>query len=234
MNRTDRLFALAEELRAAGDRGRTSSELAELFEVSPRTIKRDMDALAEAGLPVWGEEGRNGGYRLASRSRTLPKIEFNEREATAIAVALATEGDSPFAPEARSALRKIMRSMPEPTVADVEQLASRIWTSSAPARRGSSGRVIDEALRDRLVVHIDYRDAAGEWTRRRPIEPIAYAESEGDWYLFAWCRLRNAGRTFLLNRIRRATATREHAPERPLDAEFGLAPEGARTGSIPR
>jgi len=234
MNRTDRLFAIAEELRAAGEGGRTSTDLAALFEVSTRTIKRDMDALAEAGLPVWGAEGRNGGYRLASRSRSLPKVEFNEREATAIAVALAAQSDSPFAPEARSALRKIMRSMPEQAVADVEQLASRIWTSGVPGRRGASARIIDEALRDRRVVHIDYQDAGGEWTKRRPIEPLAYAQHEGQWYVLAWCRWRDAGRSFRLDRIRRATATREQAPERSLDADFGRAPAGARPVAIPR
>lgn len=232
MNRTDRLFALAEELRAAGERGLTSTELAGLFEVSARTIKRDMDALAEAGIPVWAEVGRNGGYRLTSRPRPL-RVEFDEREATAIAVALAAHGDSPFAIEARSALRKILRSMPATAADRAEQLARRVWTGP-PVRRGDSARILDEALRTRRVVRIDYQDAAGQWTRRRPIEPVAYAQHEGEWYLLAWCRLREAGRTFLLDRISRATLTREVAPERELDARFGLAPEGAHTVPLPR
>lgn len=234
MNRTDRLFALAEELRAAGEQGCTSTGLAALFEVSTRTIKRDMLALAEAGIPVWGADGRNGGYRLAARSRTLPKVEFTEREATAMAVALASQGNSPFAPEARSALRKIMRSLPEDAATDVEALGRRIWTSAAPSRRGTSARIVDEALRDRRVVHIDYEDLQGARSRRRPIEPIAYAQHEGQWYVLAWCRWREAGRSFRLNRITRAFATRERAPERTLDEDFGRAPRGARTIEIPR
>ncbi len=234
MNRTDRLFALAEELRISGEQGRSSVELADLFEVSSRTIKRDMAALAEAGIPVWATEGRGGGYRLATKQRALPlpRIEFDEREATAVAVALAAQRESPFAIEAQSALRKIMRSMHSSAVADVERLASRIWTAT-PTPRRASARVIDEALRARRVVRIDYEDADGERSRRA-IEPLAYAHQDGHWYVLAWCRLRMGGRSFRLDRIRRATATREVAPDRELDAEFGQAPEGARTLAIPR
>ena len=69
MNRTERLYAIAEALRAAGDDGRTSAWLAERFEVSTRTIKRDVTALQEAGRPIAGFGGRGGGYRIDPRRR---------------------------------------------------------------------------------------------------------------------------------------------------------------------
>lgn len=61
MNRTDRLYALVEELRAVAPRLRSASWLAARFEVSTRTIERDLSALQQTGVPIWAEPGRTGG-----------------------------------------------------------------------------------------------------------------------------------------------------------------------------
>lgn len=67
MNRIDRLYALVEELRAAGPRGRTARRLAEHFEVSVRTIERDLSALGQAGVPLATKQGRTGATRSTGR-----------------------------------------------------------------------------------------------------------------------------------------------------------------------
>lgn len=85
MKRQARLFALAEVLKARKT-GVTAEELAERFEVSVRTIYRDLDALGEAGLPLLAERGRGGGYAL-ERGYSLPPVNFTEKEA-AVLVAL--------------------------------------------------------------------------------------------------------------------------------------------------
>ena len=64
MNRTDRLYAIVEELRARAPRSLRASDLAERFEVSARTIERDVLALQEAGVPIWSQRGPRGGYAL--------------------------------------------------------------------------------------------------------------------------------------------------------------------------
>src|SRR3954470_7636959 len=87
MNRIDRLYALVEELRAAGSRGRTARRLADHFEVSVRTIERDLSALGQAGVPLATKQGRAGGYAL-DRSMSLPPLNFTPGEAAAVAVAL--------------------------------------------------------------------------------------------------------------------------------------------------
>ena len=69
MNRTERLHAVTESLRRAGARGRTAQQLADEFQVTIRTIKRDLAALEAGGLPVWGRTGPGGGYGLARDSR---------------------------------------------------------------------------------------------------------------------------------------------------------------------
>lgn len=135
MNRPDRLYAIVEELRVAAPGGRSSSWLADRFEVSARTIKRDVAALMEAGVPVVGLEGRSLGYRLLRTTSTNP-IAFTSGEAAAVAVALAAEPHLPFAPDGRAALTKLLGAMDERQRAAAERLASRIWLLE-PSRKGS-------------------------------------------------------------------------------------------------
>ena len=85
MQRTERLFALAEYLRGRRT-GVTAEALAERFEVTVRTIYRDLDALRAAAMPVAAERGRGGGYAL-DRSYSLPPVNFTAREA-ALLIAL--------------------------------------------------------------------------------------------------------------------------------------------------
>ena len=234
MNRTDRLYALTEELRRAGPRGRTGAQLAEHFEVATRTIKRDVTALQEAGVPVWATAGPGGGYAL-DPAATLPPLTFSAREATAIAVALSLSRDLPFAPDGRTALTRLLGAMrPEDREAAAALGGRILFRSGAGAtadgsplrrRRPTAARVVDEAIRDQVVVIIDYTDAAGEATERRPVEPLTYALTRDHWYLLGWCRRRRGGRWFRLDRIDRAVLTTEHVAPRDLEEVFGPIPD---------
>jgi hypothetical protein len=105
MNRTDRLYALVEELRASAPRARSAQRLAERFEVGVRTIQRDLLALQEAGVPIWATPGPGGGYSI-DPGHTLPPLNFTPTEAAAIALAMARSGPMPFGGAARTALHK--------------------------------------------------------------------------------------------------------------------------------
>lgn len=227
MNRTDRLYAIAEELRAAGPRGRTGTWLARRFEVSTRTVKRDVSSLQQAGVPIWAEAGPGGGYVLDAAA-TMPPLSMTAAEATAVALALAAMPSLPFAPDGRSALAKVLASMPEPERDRAAALGERLWLRGSEASRPAVARALDEALRQEVVVVLDYTDAAGTRTSRRPVEPMAMASPGGHWYLLAWCRTRRSGRWFRLDRIAAATLTHEPAPPRSLQATFGTAPPDAR------
>ncbi|HEX8803486.1 MAG TPA: WYL domain-containing protein [Acidimicrobiales bacterium] len=231
MNRTDRLYAIVEELRAAGDAGRTAAWLAERFEVSTRTIKRDVTALQQAGVPVWASPGPGGGY-VVDGGGTLPPLTFTAGEATAVAIALAAQPGLPFGPDGRSALTKLLGAMSPDGRRAAEDLAGHVWTRPRPgptAERSPVARVLDEAVRERVVVVIDYVDARGRATSRRPVEPLAFAQNEGRWYLLAWCRRRRDGRWFRLDRIVDAWATAEPFAERDLAEVFGEIPPDAAT-----
>ncbi|GHG70473.1 HTH domain-containing protein [Comamonas sp. JC664] len=112
MQRTERLFALAEYLRGRRT-GVTAEVLAERFGVTIRTIYRDLDSLRATSLPVSAERGRGGGYAL-DRSYTLPPVNFTAREA-ALIVALGRFAIDmrllPFAGTLESALDKVRAAL---------------------------------------------------------------------------------------------------------------------------
>lgn len=230
VNRTERLYAIAEELRAAGSSGRTGAWLAKRLEVSPRTIKRDVEALLQAGLPLWAQAGPGGGYVLDAA--TLPPLNITGAEAAAIAVALAAMPELPFAVDGRSALSKVLTAMPEAARMQAEAIASRLWmrTPEQPPRPAVA-RALDEAVRRRIVVVLRYTDASGQVTERS-VEPVALAATHGHWHLLAWCRLRRAPRWFRTDRIEAAHLTSEVAPEHDAATMFGTPPADARPVSL--
>ncbi|NEE02636.1 helix-turn-helix transcriptional regulator [Phytoactinopolyspora halotolerans] len=204
MNRIDRLYALVEELRAAGRRGRTARQLAEHFEVSIRTIERDLSALGQAGAPIATRQGRGGGYTL-DRSASLPPLNFTPGEAAAVAVALSRSELVLFKRDARSALQKIMAAMPERAVEDARTIAEkvRLLVQYAPDPDAEIAETVWRAVRDNHVVRIRYIDVGGVETERE-IEPQRVIVGPYGSYLAAWCHLRMDDRVFRMDRITRA------------------------------
>ncbi|MEV4926612.1 helix-turn-helix transcriptional regulator [Streptomyces roseoverticillatus] len=214
MNRTTRLYALVEELRAAAPRPLTVAALAARFEVSTRSVQRDLQALMEAGVPVRATPGRGGGWSI-DPDMTLPPIRFTVDEASALAVALAAaDACAPYAGAARTAAQKITASMSGPASAAARKLAARIVTLPSPS--DSSVRVaVEQALTSNRVLRLSYADAAGSESDR-VVEPAGLLSAGGRWYLIAWCRTRQAGRGFRLDRITAAAPTTEQAQPRDL------------------
>ncbi|SCE88381.1 HTH domain-containing protein [Micromonospora viridifaciens] len=199
MNRTDRLYALVEELRAVSPRPRSARWLAQRFEVSARTIERDIGALQAAGVPIWAEPGRTGGY-VVDRARTLPPVNLTPGEAVAMAVALHRLGGTPFAAAAGAALRKLVAVMPAADVAEAHRLAGRVHLIAGGPATPVPAAVAD-AVAARRVLRLTYADRAGA-DSVRDVEPLAYLGNATHWYLVAWCRLRDGLRCFRTDRIR--------------------------------
>ena len=214
MNRTDRLYAVVEDLRASAPRPRSARQLAARYEVSPRTIERDILALQESGVPVYAEPGRTGGY-VIDKSMTLPPVNFTAAEMAAIAVALARDERTPFETATRSALRKVLAAASATQTAEAAQLLDRVrlvsagWAGPPP----SVPLVIQEAITARHVLRLDYQDRSDRVTVRE-VEPVAFVAARNQWYLMAWCRLRDGGRAFRLDRILAAVDTGAPAPPR--------------------
>ena len=230
MNRNDRLYAISEELRRAGKSGATGARLAELLEVSVRTIKRDVSALQQSGSPIWSQAGPGGGYVMANTAN-LPPINFTASQAVAVAVALAAlPPGSPFMADAKAASRKVHDALEPAQRARAQTLADRVWVmTTTPNHETAKHHVlhaIERSLEHRLAVAIEYRGANDSVTRRTA-EPVILASLDGLWYLVAHCQLRNDIRWFQLAKIRRADVTRSHYEPRPV-ADIGTPPPTAR------
>lgn len=226
MNRTDRLYAIREDLRRAGPRGRTAEQLAVAFEISVRTVKRDISALQQAGFPIWARTGRIGGY-VVDPAATLPPVNFTAAEAAALAAAIAAHRGQPFDQLARAALVKVLGVMDSHARQQTNALTERIWINHTTAEptKPRHRKAIEQALQQRKVLSLHYRDRNDELTKRR-VDPQVLAFRDGYWFLIAYCRQREAIRWFRLDRIDGATLTAQPAADLPVE-DLGTPPTTA-------
>lgn len=216
VNRTDRLYALVEELRARAPRPVRAAELAAHFEVSTRTVERDLLALQEAGVPIWAQPGPGGGYSL-NLDATLPPLNLTPAEAAAIATALAATRAMPFAAAGHTALQKVAAVMNAASRDDATRLVNQVRVVPLPGDATTAvSATLQQALLDTLAVDLTYRDAQGRETRR-VVEPAGLFGTRAGWFLAAWCRLRQAPRAFRLDRIAQARLTGEQVAPRALE-----------------
>lgn len=221
MNRTDRLYALVEELRVVAPRPRSATWLAERFEISSRTVERDISALQQSGVPIWAEPGRTGGYCL-DPVHSLPPVNFTPDEAVALAIALQRMKGTPFRAPAASALRKLVAAMAPADVDAAGALVERIHVletdgpHTQDARTPMRPELVDAVTAGR-VVRMTYADREGVTTARE-VEPLGYVVRDDAWYLIAWCRSREAIRAFRTDRILEAHATAEVAEPREFNS----------------
>lgn len=217
MNRTDRLYALVEELRVIAPRPRSGRWLAERFEVSVRTIERDISALQQAGTPIWSEPGRTGGYCLDPLT-SLPPVNFTPSEAVAMAIALEAMSGTPFERSAHSALQKLVAAMPGNDVDAARKLAARVHLLGGRVSLPPVPSLIADALSVGRVLRISYQDRGGVETTR-DVEPLGYVGKTANWYLIGWCRLRGGIRAFRTDRISSSITTAETPTPRALRAK---------------
>ena len=224
VNRTDRLYALVEEMRAVAPRPRSARWLAGRFEVSVRTVERDIGALQQSGVPIYAEPGRRGGYCL-DKARTLPPVNLTPGEAVAMALALRRLEGTPFRATAGSALRKLVAAMQGDDAAAARDLAGRIHLVGDAGITPSVPRMVADSLSTRRVLRIGYVDREGAITLRA-IEPLGYVGTATHWYLMAWCRLRDTLRAFRTDRITSVSVTAEVPAPRSLRSEDLDIPHG--------
>jgi predicted DNA-binding transcriptional regulator YafY len=195
--------------------------LAERLEVSPRTVRRDVDRLRELGYRIGAVKGPDGGYRLAAGSE-LPPLLFDDDQAVAIAVALQSVPSSgiDIAEAASRALATVRQVMPSRLRHRVDGIhftdvgnTTRVDPSVLEAASG--------AVRDRVVLRFDYdsvsHPASGDRPARRT-EPHAVVAREGRWYLLAWDLDADDWRTFRLDRMHPRIPTGPSFTPRPLPA----------------
>jgi predicted DNA-binding transcriptional regulator YafY len=197
----------------------TGREIADQLDVDGRTVRRDVAALQRLGIPVEGERGVGGGYRLRPGFR-LPPLMLSEDEATAVVLGLTAARRLGLgeASGADGALSKIHRVLPDVLRRRVEALeAALAFTARAPRAEPPAGEttlLLADAIRRRRRVQAVYRSFAGEQTER-VLSPYGLVVHAGRWYLAAHDHAREALRTFRVDRIRSATIAGEPSTPAP-------------------
>lgn len=182
----------------------TSTALAEKFNVSVRTIYRDIKALEQAGVPVVTEEGK--GYSLMDGYK-IPPIMFSEEEANALITVeklVLQNKDTSLAREYTEAINKVKAVLMFSTKEKVELLSERIAVSPAFPKTDTSNSLtlIQNALTNFKVLDITYHSEHKDEKTERRIEPFAlYYSLQERWILVAFCLLRKDYRMFSLDRI---------------------------------
>lgn len=205
MKRAERLHALSEMLRRSGTRGVTAERLAREFDVSVRTVKRDLASLAQSGAALWSRPGPGGGYGLAEAT-TLPPVTLSPAQAVALLAAVSAAPDAPYSDLAAAGVQKILDVLDPVTRAQARELAQRVWVDAPLPPSRAVRSALEQAMAEQRVVRIRYTARDGAATAR-DVEPVLFASTHGQWYLIAWCRLRDAMRWFAVSRIARATVT---------------------------
>ncbi len=219
MNRTDRLVALVMLLQSR--RVITAAEMASHFEITERTVYRDIAALGEGGVPIVGEPGV--GYSLM-RGYQLPPVMFSPSEAFALVTGgLLAESmtDDSVREALRTSLGKLTAVLPGELQDRVHRLqdAMRVTRQKPVAGPVPLSR-IQMGMAEGKVMTLNYLGASRGEPTAREIEPLGLVYYLDHWHLIAWCRLRSDVRDFRVDRIVACTVEHEPTPPRP---DFDLA-----------
>jgi predicted DNA-binding transcriptional regulator YafY len=237
MNRVDRLFGILLQLQHR--RRVRAHDLAVIFEVSERTVYRDMTALSEVGVPIIALPGE--GYELMEGYYLRPLV-FTPDEASALSLAaqmFMSQASGRLAAAAQLALAKLTAILPPATRAHVSVLLKMVAFALPPTRFNlddSRLTVFQQAISEQRQVFLRYHSYTRDQTTERVVEPLRLTFSGEAWYLSGFCQLRQSERAFRLDRIDAwrildetfipRTATSVHAE--PIVARVRFAPHAIR------
>lgn len=196
----------------------TAPELAERFEVSRRTILRDIDALCQAGIPVVTVQGGSGGISIMDGYKINKSVLTVEELQDLTAALRGLDSVS----ETSGLERLMMKLAPENDA--VLSLSDSIVIDLASHYKDSLSEkiaLLKQAIHEKRVISFDYYSAGGESSRT--VEPVVIEFRWQSWYVFGWCRGREDFRRFKLNRLWNLTVTDQIYRPRPVPEEKASA-----------
>lgn len=215
---TTRVLAVLELLQS---RHRvTGAELAERLEVDGRTVRRYITILQDLGIPIEGERGRYGAYRLQPGYK-LPPLMFSDDEALAVVLGLLAAqrlGMTGAAPAVEGARAKVERVLPEQLRAKLQAVQENlVFDVPPPETIPDSDTVVSlgMAAHQRRRVHLRYRSPRADAETERDVDPYGLVYRASRWYMAGFCHLRSDTRLFRVDRVLSAEM-REERFTRPL------------------
>jgi predicted DNA-binding transcriptional regulator YafY len=185
----------------------TAGRLADMMEVSPRTVLRDIEYMRDMFHAPIAYDARARGYRYTEDGFALPAPKLTEGELVSVLVAssaLEQYAGTPFEADLRRAFAKIEKVLPDEVSCSVRELASATSFGFSAPRTGDLQRFtrLTDAVRDRRRLRITYESASRGATSTRLVDPYHLTCRDGAWYLLAWCHRRREVRMFVPERIR--------------------------------
>jgi predicted DNA-binding transcriptional regulator YafY len=212
MNRIDRISAILIQLQSK--KVVKAQDIGDRFNISLRTVYRDIRTLEEAGVPIIGEAGV--GYSLMDGYR-LPPVMLTREEATSFITAekfIEKLTDSYTEENYKSAMYKIkavLRSSEKDYLETISDNIEVLKSTAVPKTSTNTNlQFILNGISEKNIMEMDYFANHSQETTRREIEPVGIFYMAGNWYLIAFCRLRNDYRNFRVDRIRKINSTANH------------------------
>lgn len=201
MTQLSRLIAILTLLKSK--RILTATELSNKYNITVRTVYRDIKKLIDAGVPVVTIEGK--GYTLMD-GYTIAPVQFTEKEANALITAqhlVTKSNDSSFVTDYKDALIKIKSVFKSSILEKSEHLSDKIHVFDTREKNIASNALseIQLAITNYNYVEINYKKANDNNISFRKIEPYAIFSTENKWILIAWCYMRIEYRAFRIDRI---------------------------------
>ena len=181
----------------------SAQELAKMFEVSTRTIYRDIEAISMAGIPVLATSGSGGGIEIMKDYKVDKKI-FSTDDLSALLMGLSNISGMVRGSEVANALAKVKSFIPSEKAKSIELKASQIYIDLTPWEGNASVKnaleIIKKALQENRLLIFTYIDGHGSKTSRT-VEPYQLVFKSRAWYVQTFCRLKNDYRLFRLSRM---------------------------------
>jgi len=210
MNRIDRITAILIQLQSR--KVVKAQDIADRFNISLRTVYRDVKTLEEAGIPVIGEAGV--GYSIMDGYR-LPPVMFTKEEATAFLTAEKFIGrytDAAMGENYRSAMykvRAVLRSTEKDMLENIEEFIE-VMPQYGNGNNTAPDNVIETIIKSiagKKQLRMHYKAATTQEATVRDVEPVGIFHLQGYWHMIAWCHMRNDYREFRADRVSRITVT---------------------------
>lgn len=181
----------------------SATKLAEMFEVTTRTIYRDIETIQAAGIPIVTYTGINGGIGILEKYKIDKKF-FTKEDITTLMTGLGSISSSVSNVELTKVLTKLQSLIPEEHIQEIKlksgQIIIDLTTWSGNKKLQSNLNKIKEGLNERKYLEFHYLDGSGRSSKRK-VEPYQLLWKEEKWYMNSYCTLRNDFRLFKLARI---------------------------------
>lgn len=229
MNRFDRITAILIQLQSK--KVVRAQDLADRFDISLRTVYRDIRTLEEAGVPLYGEAGI--GYSIVDGFK-LPPVMFTREEAMAFITAeklMEKFTDQSLQTNFSSAMYKIKSVLRGDEKDLLENLDEMIQVKDPKPHKKPSSNILDtllKAISEKKVVQMEYRAFGNEENSHRLMEPIGIFHENENWYTIGYCHLRESYRQFRIDRVIAIKVTDKNQEERASLKEFQEMQEKAK------